>query len=245
MAMAGKWFNCSVEVFVPASIDEAKCRGMAALGARIVKCPGPGYDEAQEIALEASHTRGVPFVSPYDDEMIMAGNGGTLGLEILRQFPGAGSILFPVGGGGLGAGLASCIRQKKPGVRLIGCQHRESPALALSLAGGEAVTSLPAIETIAGGIEGGIGARTFAILRHTIDQVALVGEDELKKAILWLIRHHRYLVEASGAAPLAACLFHPDLDIPGPAVLVLTGRNIGLPTLASIIREELCPVDKY
>jgi threonine dehydratase len=168
----------------------------------------------------------------------MAGNGGSLAAEILDQLPGTGSILFPVGGGGLGAGTASLVRQLKPGIKLIACQHRDSPALALSLEKGEAVTSLPAIETIAGGIEGGIGIKTFEILRDTIDDVILVSEDELKKSILWMLRHHQVLIEASAAAPVAACLYHKDIRITSPAVLVLTGRNISFQTLASIISED-------
>ena len=238
LAWAGRQFNCSVEVFVPSSADESKCLGISALGAKVVKCPSPGYDDAEKIAVNAAKSRNIPYVSPYDDYQVMAGNGGSLAAEILEQLPGTRSIIFPVGGGGLGAGLASYIRRKEPGIRLIACQHQESPALALSLAKGEAVTSLPAVNTIAGGIEGGIGVKTFEILRDTVDDVILVSEDELKKSILWILRSHQYLVEASGAVPVAACLFHPDILVPAPAVLILTGRNISLSTLASILAEN-------
>lgn len=238
LAWAGRQFNIAVEVFVPSTADESKCTGISALGAKVVKCPTPGYDDAEKIAAEAAESRKIPFVSPYDDYQIMAGNGGSLAAEILEQLPGTRSIIFPVGGGGLGAGIASYIKRKKPGIKLIGCQHRDSPALALSLEKGEAVTSLPAVQTIAGGIEGGIGIKTFEILRNTIDQVILVSEDELKQSILWMLRHHQYLVEASGAVPVAACLFHQDFLIPSPSVLILTGRNISFSTLASIIAER-------
>ena len=238
LAWAGRQFNCSVEVFVPSSADEAKCRGISGLGARVIKCPLPGYDDAEKIAVEASRSREIPFISPYDDYQVMAGNGGSLAAEILEQLPGTGSILFPVGGGGLGAGAASLVRSLKPGIKLIACQHQESPALAMSLEKGEAVTSLPAVKTIAGGIEGGIGSKTFEILRDTIDDVVLVTEAELKKSILWMLRNHQILIEASAAAPVAACLYHPEMQITSPAVLILTGRNISFQTLAAIIAED-------
>lgn len=238
LAWAGRQFRCSVEVFVPSSADEAKCLGMSALGAKVVRFPDPGYDEAEKAARASAAAREIPFVSPYDDYQIMAGNGGTLAAEILDQIPEAQSIVFPVGGGGLGAGIASYVRQKRPEIQLIACQHQESPALALSMEKGEAVTELPAVDTIAGGIEGGIGIKTFGILKDNVDQLVLVSEDELKESILWLIRHHQYLVEASGAAPLAASLFHCLPLPPGPSVLILTGRNISLTTLAAVMAEK-------
>ena len=110
--------------------------------------------------------------------------------------------------------------------------------IAMSLEKGEAVTSLPAVKTIAGGIEGGIGSKTFEILRDTIDDVVLVTEAELKKSILWMLRNHQILIEASAAAPVAACLYHPEMQITSPAVLILTGRNISFQTLAAIIAED-------
>ena len=238
LAWAGRQFNCRVKVFVPSSADESKCRGMSELGAEVVKCPDPGYDQAESIAIDFSAAHNIPFISPYDDYQIMAGNGGSLAAEILEQLPETGSIVFPVGGGGLGAGIASFIRQEKPGIRLIACQHRDSPALALSLEKGEAVTELPPADTIAGGIEGGIGVKTFEILRDTIDQVVLVSEDELKESIIWMIKHHQYLIEASAAAPLAACLSGRIGPLTSPAVLVITGRNIGLSTLSSILSRN-------
>jgi threonine dehydratase len=241
LAWAGRQFDCRVEVFVPSSADESKCLGISALGAKVIKCPTPGYDDAEKIAIDAAKSRNIPFISPYDDYQVMAGNGGSLAAEILDQLPGTGSIFFPVGGGGLGAGIASYIKRKNPGIKLIGCQHIDSPALALSLERGHAVTTLPAIQTIAGGIEGGIGIKTFEILRDTIDQIVLVSEDELKKSILWMLKNHQHLVEASGAAAVAACLFHRDDSIPSPSVLILTGRNISFSTLTSVI-EEMSPV---
>ncbi len=238
LAWAGRQFNCSVEVYVPSSADESKCHGISALGAKVIKCPYPGYDDTEIMAVDAAKSRNIPYVSPYDDYQVMAGNGGSLAAEILDQLPETSSIIFPVGGGGLGAGIASYVRRRESGIKLIACQHQESPALAMSLQKKEAVTSLPAVNTMAGGIEGGIGAKTFEILRDTVDDVVLVSEDELKESILWLLQYHQYLVEASGAVPVAACLFHTDMEIPSPAVLILTGRNISLPSLASILEER-------
>jgi len=235
LAWAARQFDVGARIVVPSSADEAKCSGMKALGAEVITSPSPGYDEAEKTAREMARKQGIPFVSPYDDDPVMAGNGGTLADEIIAQLPDVDNILFPVGGGGMGAGIASYVRRTRPELKLVACQHRDSPALALSLEKGEAVTELPPVETIAGGIEGGIGVNTFAILKDTVDRLILVTEEELKASIIWLIRNHQYLVEAAGAATLAACLFHPERVPPGKSVLVLSGRNISLKTVASVI----------
>lgn len=235
LAWAGKNFGCKVTVFVPPEADTSKCAGMEALGAEVILNSSPGYDEAEKQARATALKRGLPFISPYDDIPVMIGNGGTLAAELLDQLPQVENIVFPVGGGGLGAGMAAYVKTRNPAIKLIACQHLESPALALSLKAGKALTSLPAIETIAGGIEGGIGLNTFPILQKSLDRVILISEEELRQSIIWLLSHHKYLVEASGAAPLAAALFHPDLLPGGVSALVLTGRNISYSVLASIV----------
>ena len=135
----------------------------------------------------------------------------------------------------MGAGLSFFVQPEYPDARLIGCQHEGSPGLALSLEKGQAVTSLPPVETVAGGVEGGLGERTFEVLKTRTDLVALVSEVEIREAVRWMFREHRYLIEPSAAVPVAACLARKVDPLEKPAVIVLSGRNVAFETVQEIL----------
>ena len=165
----------------------------------------------------------------------MAGNGGTLAVEVLQDAPAARTFVLPVGGGGLAAGFAFYVREEIPEARIVGCQHERSPALKLSLEKGEAVVTLPPIETAAAGIEGGMGRLPFEVLRTRTDAVALLSEEEIFDAVRWMLHEHQYLVEPSAAVTVAACLTGKAGKLGGPTVVVLSGRNVSLETLRRIL----------
>jgi threonine dehydratase len=238
VAYAARLLGLVPTIFVPSSVDESKYRAMVDLGAEVVRSEFPGYDETEQWALEQAARAGRVWISAFDDEAIMAGNGGTLGLEILENAPQAREFVLPVGGGGMAAGLTYAVKNRLPGSRIVGCNHELSPALALSLERGHAVTRLPAAETSAGGIEGGIGAKTFAVLRSRIDRVALVSEEEIFQGVRWMLEKHQYLIEPSAAAAVAACLAGKAGKFRGPAVVVISGRNVSLSTLGRILASS-------
>ena len=212
-------------IYVPRSVDEAKFRGMAGYGATVIKSEYDGYDDTEAWARAEAERQGMPFISAFDDWDVMAGNGGTLAQECLDQLPYVTTYLVPVGGGGLAAGFARVLKAAMPASTLIGCQHVLSPALQLSMDSGKAVTRLPAVETIAAGVEGGIGALTFPEIQHRIDQVALVSEDEIVSAVRWMVREHQYLIEPTSAVTLAACL-SGRLQLRTPTCVLVCGRNV-------------------
>ena len=137
----------------------------------------------------------------------------------------------------MSGGLAFAVKERVAGATIVGCNHELSPALAHSLERGEAVARLPAVETAAGGIEGGIGRKTFEVLRSRVDRVALVSEAELFEAVRFTFEAHQYLIETSAAAGVAACLTGKAGKLEGPAVVVLTGRNVSLDTLRRILQS--------
>jgi len=235
VAYAARLLGLVPTIFVPSSVDEAKYRAMVDLGAEVVRSEFPGYDETEQWALKEAARAGTVWISAFDDEAIMAGNGGTLALEILEDQPDARGFVLPVGGGGMAAGLTYAVKDRFPGSRIVGCNHELSPALALSLERGRAVTRLPAAETSAGGIEGGIGAKPFAVLRSRIDRVALVSEEEIFQGVRWMLEKHQYLIEPSAAAAVAACLTGKAGKFDRPAVVVISGRNVSLETLRRIL----------
>jgi len=205
------------------------------LGADVVRSEFPGYDDTEEWAIQEAGRAGKVWISAFDDEAIMAGNGGSLALEILEDVPDARGFVLPVGGGGMSAGLAFAVKEKLPDATVVGCNHELSPALALSLERGHAVTRLPAVETTAGGIEGGIGRKTFEILRSRVDRVALVSEREIFEGVRWMLEKHQHLIEPSAAAAVAACLTGKAGRFEGPVVVVISGRNVSLDTLRKIL----------
>jgi threonine dehydratase len=235
VAEAAHRSGVATTVVVPKSVDESKLRGIRSRVSDVRISEFPGYDATEDWAIELANREGKTFVSAFDDVVVMAGNGGTVGLEILAGLPEAASFLVPVGGGGLSGGLSYAVKERRPASRVIGCQHEHSPGLKRSLEVGHAVTRLPAIETAAGGIEGGVGRIPFEVLRSRIDEVALVSEEHLLDATAWMLEHHQYAIEPSAAAGVAAILAGKVTSVPGPAVVVVTGRNVSASKYRAIL----------
>jgi threonine dehydratase len=221
-------------ICVPRSVDRSKHDAMVALGADVRVSEYDGYDDTETWAKQMAIDERLTFLSAFDDYAVMAANGGTVALEVLEDAPDARTFIVPVGGGGLSAGFAFAAKQAHPDSMFIGCQHALSPALRLSLDAGRAVTKLPAVETLAGGVEGGIGVLTFPVLAPLVDRVALVTEDEILAGVRWMRSEHPYMIEPTAAVVLAACLTGRVGKLQGPAVVVVTGRNVSIETLQGI-----------
>ncbi|NUM87741.1 MAG: pyridoxal-phosphate dependent enzyme, partial [Bdellovibrionales bacterium] len=206
LAFAAREYGVPSTVYVPASIHDAQERDIAGLGARVVKSAFQGFDESADWAAQEAAREGLHCVSALDHPWIMAGNGGSLAVEILEQTPEARTFLVPAGSGGLGAGFSFVLKEVNPRLRFVACQHEASPALKLSLERGEAVTRMPEIETLAGGMGRGIGEQAFQVLLGRVDEIALVSEAQIHEAVRWMIREHRILIEPAAAVTLAAAL---------------------------------------
>jgi threonine dehydratase len=206
-------------------------------GAEVV-LHGGYYDEAYERACELGAERGAVFVHPFDDPRVVAGQG-TLGLELLDQLDPLDAVVLPVGGGGLIAGVALAIKSRRPSVRIVGVQAAAAPAMQRALAVRERVRVAPGA-TIADGIAvRQVGEITFPLVAHWVDEMVTVDEEELSNAVLLLLEIEKTVVEGAGAAPLAA-LLNRDLGLTNRrVVLVLSGGNIDVTTLARIIERGL------
>jgi threonine dehydratase len=222
-------------VFVPKTIDQAKLEKLQALSAIVRRSAFPGYDDTLHWAQTLIKEQNLHYISPYDDEEIMIANGGTLALEVLEELPEACHFILPVGGGGLGSGFSFYAKHKNPQSTIIGCQHEGSPGLKLSLEQDRAITKLPPFDTVAGPIEGGLGARCFPYLKTGIDHVCLSSEQEIFAAFRWMLAHHQYLIEPASTVPIAACLKGDLPRLTGPTVLILTGRNVSLETIRKML----------
>lgn len=221
-------------ICVPHSIDRSKLDAMIAMGADVRVSEFDGYDETQDWAMEMAARENKYFLSPFDDDAVMAANGGTVAMEVLEDAPDARTFVLPVGGGGLSAGFAVWAKHQLPDAVIAGCQHALSPALRMSLDAGHAITRLPAVETMAGGVEGGIGARTFPVLQPLVDEVALVTEGEIVDAVRWMLAHHQYLIEPTAAVTVAACI-GGKIRATKPTVVLVSGRNVSTETVKKIL----------
>jgi len=235
VAYAARGAGVRAVICVPRSIDRSKHDAMVELGADVRVSDFDGYDDTEAWAKQMALDERLAFLSAFDDYDIMAGNGGTLALEVLEDAPDARTFIVPVGGAGLSAGFAFVAKQAHPDSIFIGCQHALSPALRLSLDAGRAITKLPAVDTLAAGVEGGIGALSFPLLAPFVDRVALVTEDEILEAVRWMLVHHQYLIEPTAAVALAACLSKKVGELSTPAVVVITGRNVSIETTRKIL----------
>ncbi|HML16912.1 MAG TPA: pyridoxal-phosphate dependent enzyme [Bryobacteraceae bacterium] len=235
VAYAARQAGVRATVCVPRSVDGAKLEGMVALGASVRISEFDGYDDTEEWSREIAAAERLTFISAFDDYAIMAANGGTVAMEAIDDVAEARTFVLPVGGGGLSAGFASHAKARLADSIIIGCQHVLSPALRMSFEAGRAITRLPAAKTLAGGIEGGIGALAFAVLQSRIDRVALVSEDEILEGVRWMAANHQYLIEPTAAVTIAATLTGKIGELTKPAVVVVSGRNVSAGTLKTIL----------
>jgi len=237
MAHAARELGMEAIIYVPSSVDPVKLAGMQRDGATVIRSQYPGYDETEKWAKEEAAKAGIPFLSAFDDWQVMAANGGTVAMEVQEQVPEATTFLMPVGGGGHAAGFSFWMKDKQPASRIVACQHRDSAALLRSLEAGHAITEMPAIETLAGGLEGGLGVNTFEILQSRVDEVRTVDETSLRHALRWMVDQHQIIMEGSCAVAVAAAL-DPSFEKPdGPVVIFISGRNISRKALADVLGE--------
>lgn len=221
-------------IVVPQGTPANKRAKISAYGAEIIYGPTTHYDDAQALAQHLAKSRRWPFISPYDDLEVIAGNGGSLGFEIVRAMGGVPEmVLAPFGGGGLSTGLA-CALALESGEpfdqvrRVWGVQSEASPAMARSLESGHAVERLSAPDfTLAEGLEGGISAAAYARARGAIAGVIVVTENVIDLALRYLYRECGLVVEGSAAIALVPVLLGlPPEACGGDLCVVLTGRNI-------------------
>lgn len=195
--------------------------------ATIRVCEAPGYDAAEALARQVATEDDRPFISPFDHPLVMAGNGGTLLRELAEQLPDVGTVVIPVGGGGLLAGIIAARDALPVHCRpdLVAVQSEASPAFFASLRDGVAHTTWPPTESVAEGLEGGTGATAVAAALAAGVRCLLVSEAAIVEAKVALLARHGWKVEGSAAVVEAARAAGLLDGLRGPVVGLLTGRN--------------------
>jgi threonine dehydratase len=225
------------QIVMPLTTPLIKVSATKSYGAEVV-LHGANYDEACEEAVRRSQQFGMTFIHPFDDVVVMAGQG-TMGLEILDQVPDVEAVIAPIGGGGLISGVACAIKETNPRVRVIGVQPARLPSMKVAIAEGHAVTLSPAA-TIADGIAvRRAGEKTLPLVQKYVDDIVTVDEEEIANAILLLLEREKTLVEGAGAAAMAA-LINRKTSLSGAKVAVLVcGGNIDVSLLSRIMERGL------
>ena len=242
LAFAARALNIPCTVVVPSAAPRVKAEGIAALGAKVIRSPHDGYDRTQAWTLERLAEFGGRFVSPFDDPAVMAGNGGTLMLEILEDLPGVDLVVIPCGGGGCSIGAGMVARARAPRTRIIAVNTDASPGMWLSRRDGRAHLEVESGPTIAEGLEGGVSETSFELGGRFIDDVVVAREALIRQMVGEILSRERMVVEGSGAAGVAALV---EGAVPlGPArtvCAVLTGSNIDPELLASLVLDSHRP----
>jgi threonine dehydratase len=235
LAYAAKLSGAPVKVFASEHAVPRKVDAMRALGANVELVPG-GYEQAEATAIRYAAEHGKTFVSPYNDAGVIAGQG-TIALEILTQNPATAEMTWyvPVSGGGLLSGVGLALKQANPKARLVGVQAANS-AFMHSLFTRDTQESVPDLPSLADGLTGAVeaGAITIPLVRQVADEIVLVEEQAIARAIAFAWKNYGETLEGSGAVALAAAL--NGSETPG-AVVILSGGNIQPEVHADILQK--------
>lgn len=224
-------------ICLPAGAPLSKVEATKGYGAEVCLVPGV-YDDAYAKAIELQKEHGYTFVHPFDDPLVIAGQG-TIGLEILHDLPDVDAVIVPIGGGGLISGVAFAIKTLRPEVKVYGVQSAGAASMAESIAKGD-ITRLDSVSTIADGIAvKEPGVNTFELVKKYVDEVVTVTDAETAAAILSLIERNKLVAEGAGAVAVAAAMFN-KVPVEGKKVVcVVSGGNIDVNTLSRIITRGL------
>lgn len=233
VALAATRMGIKSIVCMPASAPIMKVESTKKLGAQVELVPG-AYDDAHDRAVELQQQTGMTFIHPYDDELVIAGQG-SIGLEILEQLPDVDAVIVPIGGGGLISGVAFAIKTLKPSVKIYGVQASGAASM-FNAFRDHTYETLDHVCTFADGIAVKTpGETTFKMIEQYVDDIITVSEDEIAAAILSLIENQKLIAEGAGATPVAAALFG-NLPIEGKkTVCLISGGNIDVNILSRVI----------
>ncbi len=238
VAISAKKFGTKAIIVMPESTPLLKVSATKSLGAEVI-LKGDNFDEAYAFATNYAKENGLSFIHPFEDELVMAGQG-TLMLEMLDDISDLDTIIAPVGGGGLISGIASAAKQINPNIKIIAVGAKGAPAMHDSFKAKE-VKNSKSVRTIADGIAvRDANPINLGIILECVDEFVQVDDEEIANAVLFLLEKHKIIVEGAGAASVAA-LLHQKIDIKNSKKIgvVLSGGNIDVQMLNIIIEKGL------
>ena len=233
VACAMQALNTRGIVFVPEQTSDAKVSKIRSYGGEVRYFGTDGLD-TEEHAREYARKEGMIYLSPYNDEDVIAGQG-TCGVEILQQLPDVDVAFIAVGGGGLIGGVGSVLKASNPEIRIYGCQPKASAVMARSVEAGE-ILELPSETTLSDGTAGGIeaGAITFGLNQAVVDEFVVVDEEQIAAAMRLYMNAEGHIIEGAAGVAVAAMLARREHIVGKNVVTIVCGGNISHEALASV-----------
>lgn len=237
VALAATKYGIKSVICLPDGAPISKVEATKGYGAEVCMVEGV-YDDAYRRALELRDECGYTLVHPFNDELVIAGQG-TIGLEILEELDNVDAVVVPVGGGGLISGIACAVKKLRPSCKVYGVQAAGAASMVQSIADGK-IERLSSVSTIADGIAvKEPGDNTFDMVNKYVDGLITVTEDEICSAILALVEQHKMIAEGAGAVSVAAVMFN-KIPVAGKRVVcVVSGGNIDVTILSRVIQRGL------
>ena len=232
VALAARIHGIRAVVCMATNATPAKVAATKGYGAEVV-LHGSIWDEANEKAKELVRTQGLTYVHPFDDEQLIAGQG-TLGLEIVQDWPEVDAVIVPIGGGGLISGVSMAAKSHNPKIRVIGVESSDGPAMKASVDAGSVETI--DCKTIIDGLRvRRVGETTFSVVQRFVDDIVTLPDREIFDAMLWVMERCKLVVEGAAAAPVAA-LLRGLVKLPAGSrvAVVLSGGNLNLDQLRGL-----------
>jgi threonine dehydratase len=229
VALAAKIHGIRAVVCMATNATPSKVAATKAYGAEVV-LHGSIWDEANEKAKELVRTEGLTYVHPFDDEQLIAGQG-TVGLEIVQDWPDVEAVVVPIGGGGLISGVSMAVKAFNPAIKVIGVESSDGPAMQASVKSGKLETI--DCRTVIDGLRvRRVGETNFSVVQRYVDDIVALPDRDIFEAMLWVMERCKLVVEGAAAAPVAAML-HGLVRLPkgSRVVAVLSGGNVNLQQL--------------
>jgi threonine dehydratase len=233
VALAAKIHGIHAVVCMAANATPSKVAATRGYGAEVV-LHGSIWDEANERARELVAERGYTYIHPFDDEQLIMGQG-TVGLEIVRDWPDVDVVVVPIGGGGLISGISMAVKAANPRARVIGVESSGAPGMKRSVDEGGLVT-LDRVDCIIDGLRvKRVGEKTFEIVRQFVDEIVTLPDEQIFDAVVWTMHYAKLVPEGAAAAPVGA-LLHGLVKAPAGSkvVCVLSGGNVNLEQLRGL-----------
>ena len=230
VALAARQYGVRAVVVMAENATPAKVAATEGYGARVIQ-HGTIWDEANEKALELAESEGLTYVHPFDDPDLIAGQG-TLGLEIVQDFPEVELVIVPIGGGGLLSGVAMAVKAAKPGARVVGVESSGAPAMKRSVEAGRRIT-LDEVDCVIDGLRvKRVGEHTRSVVSRFVDEIVTLPDARIFDAVLWLMTRAKLVAEGAAASPVAALLEGLVAAPPGAkTACILSGGNLDVEKL--------------
>lgn len=227
----------NAKVIVPETTPQSKVDKIKYFGADAMLM-GANYDEAHALGMKYINEHGMTYIDAYYDDPKIYGGQGTIAIEILKQNPDIDTIIVPIGGGGMITGIAVAAKHLKPEIKIIGVQTEACPAMVKAYEDHVFYEEYPITgDTVCDALVGGVGKLSYEILKDYVDELLVVKEDIIRKAVAFMIKDEKYIVEGGSCTTVAAVMQYPEKITGKNIALVMSGGNLDGKLMTEILKE--------